>query len=87
MIGAAAGGFIGKFLASVGVMTVPHLFKSGFAAVTAAVVGAPISVVLVVFELTQSYDLICSNVGSSGCNIFPLFLGTHFLTSSYLTRY
>ena len=29
---------------------------AGFAAVTAAVVGAPISVVLVVFELTQSYD-------------------------------
>jgi CIC family chloride channel protein len=29
---------------------------AGFAAVTAAVVGAPISVVLVVFELTQSYE-------------------------------
>ena len=28
----------------------------GFAAVTAAVVGAPISVVLIVFELTQSYE-------------------------------
>ena len=57
MIGAAAGGFIGKFLASVGVVTVPQLLPvAGFAAVTAAVVGAPISVVLVVFELTQSYD-------------------------------
>ena len=57
MIGAAAGGFIGKFLASIGVVTVPQLLPvAGFAAVTAAVVGAPISVVLVVFELTQSYD-------------------------------
>ena len=57
MIGAAAGGFIGKFIASIGVVTVPHLLPvAGFAAVTAAVVGAPISVVLIVFELTQSYD-------------------------------
>ena len=57
MIGAAAGGFIGKSLAAVGVATVPHLLPiAGFAAVTAAVVGAPISVVLVIFELTQSYE-------------------------------
>ena len=57
MIGAAAGGFLGKFLTSIGIITVPHLLPvAGFAAVTAAVVGAPISVVLVVFELTQSYD-------------------------------
>ena len=57
MIGAAAGGFVSKFLASIGIVTVPYLLPvAGFAAVTAAVVGAPISVVLVVFELTQSYD-------------------------------
>jgi len=57
MIGAAAGGFVTKFLASIGIITVPYLLPiAGFAAVTAAVVGAPISVVLVVFELTQSYD-------------------------------
>ena len=57
MIGAAAGGFISKFMAAVGFATVPYLLPiAGFAAVTAAVVGAPISVVLVVFELTQSYD-------------------------------
>lgn len=57
MIGAAAGGFIAKFIAALGFVTVPHLLPvAGFAAVTAAVVGAPISVVLVVFELTQSYE-------------------------------
>ena len=57
MIGAAAGGFIGKLMATLGFVTVPHLLPiAGFAAVTAAVVGAPISVVLVVFELTQSYE-------------------------------
>ena len=57
MIGAAAGGFIGKLMGTLGFVTVPHLLPiAGFAAVTAAVVGAPISVVLVVFELTQSYE-------------------------------
>ena len=57
IIGAAAGGVIGKFMAVFGFITVPHLLPvAGFAAVTAAVVGAPISVVLVVFELTQSYE-------------------------------
>ena len=57
MIGAASGGFLSKFFAVFGFVTVPHLLPvAGFAAVTAAVVGAPISVVLIVFELTQSYE-------------------------------
>jgi CIC family chloride channel protein len=55
-VGAAAGGVVGKGLGLFGLMTVPHLFPvAGLAAVTAAVVGAPISVVIVVLELTQSY--------------------------------
>ena len=57
MIGAASGGLLGKLFAVFGFVTVPHLLAvAGFAAVTAAVVGAPISVVLIVFELTQSYE-------------------------------
>ena len=57
MIGAASGGFLSKLFAFFGFITVPHLLAvAGFAAVTAAVVGAPISVVLIVFELTQSYE-------------------------------
>ena len=57
MIGAAAGGFVGKLAALAGLSTVPFLLPvAGFAAVTASVVGAPISVVLIVFELTQSYE-------------------------------
>jgi CIC family chloride channel protein len=56
-VGAAAGGVIAKVLGFFGLMAVPHLFPvAGFAAVTAAVVGAPISVVIVVLELTQSYE-------------------------------
>ena len=57
MIGAASGGFLSKLFAVFGFATVPHLLPvAGFAAVTAAVVGAQISVVLIVFELTQSYE-------------------------------
>jgi len=56
-IGAAAGGAFGKVLEGFGLLAVPHLFPiAGFAAVTAAVVGAPISVVIIVLELTQSYE-------------------------------
>ena len=41
MIGAAAGGFVSKFLASIGIVTVPYLLPAaGFAAVTAAAVGS-----------------------------------------------
>jgi CIC family chloride channel protein len=57
MIGAASGGLLAKLFAVFGFVTVPTLLPvAGFAAVTAAVVGAPISVVLIVFELTQSYE-------------------------------
>ena len=57
MIGAASGGLLAKLFTVFGFVTVPNLLPvAGFAAVTAAVVGAPISVVLIVFELTQSYE-------------------------------
>jgi CIC family chloride channel protein len=56
-IGAAAGGFTGKIFALVGLASAPQLLAvAGMAAVAATVVGAPISVVLIVLELTTSYD-------------------------------
>ena len=56
-IGASAGGIVAKLLTFFGLTVVPHLFPiAGFAAVTAAVVGAPISLVIIVLELTQSYE-------------------------------
>ena len=85
MIGAAAGGFIGKFIGALGFATVPHLLPvAGFAAVTAAAVGAPISVVLVVFELTQSYEFVVAAMLAAVIAAFlpALFLDIHFLMNS-----
>ena len=57
-IGASAGGVFGKVLAAIGIVAVPQIFVvSGMAAIGAAVVGAPISVVLIILELTASYEL------------------------------
>ncbi len=56
-IGAAAGGFVAKIIALLGVVSAPQLLTvAGMASVSAAVVGAPISVVLIVLELTMSYE-------------------------------
>ena len=57
-IGASAGGVFGQMLAAIGLVAVPQIFVvSGMAAIGAAVVGAPISVVLIILELTASYEL------------------------------
>ena len=56
-IGAAAGGFVAKLIALAGFISAPQLFAvAGMAAVAAAVVGAPIAVVLIVLEFTMSYE-------------------------------
>ena len=89
MIGAAAGGFVSKFLATIGIMTVPYLLPiAGFAAVTAAVVGAPISVVLVVFELTQSYDFAVAAMLAAVISTFftSLVFGHSFFDEQLLRR-
>jgi CIC family chloride channel protein len=56
-VGAAAGGFVAKLIALAGFASAPQLLAvAGMAAVAAAVVGAPIAVVLIVLEFTMSYE-------------------------------
>tara|TARA_B100001059_G_scaffold157446_1_gene157069 strand:- start:8217 stop:9830 length:1614 start_codon:yes stop_codon:yes gene_type:complete len=56
-IGAAAGGFVANAISIFGLAVAPQLFVvAGMAAVAAAVVGAPIAVVLIVLEFTMSYE-------------------------------
>ena len=89
MIGAAAGGFIGKFMSFLGFVTVPQLLPvAGFAAVTAAVVGAPISVVLIVFELTQSYEFAVAAMLAAVIATFftSLIFGHSFFDEQLLRR-
>ena len=88
-IGAAAGGFLGKLMAFVGFATVPALLPiAGFAAVTAAVVGAPISVVLVVLELTQSYEFAVAAMLAAVVSTFltSLVFGHSFFDEQLLRR-
>lgn len=88
-IGAAAGGFLGKLMAFGGFATVPALLPiAGFAAVTAAVVGAPISVVLVVLELTQSYEFAVAAMLSAVVATFltSLVFGHSFFDEQLLRR-
>ena len=88
-IGAAAGGFLGKLMAFGGFATVPALLPiAGFAAVTAAVVGAPISVVLVVLELTQSYQFAVAAMLAAVVSTFltSLVFGHSFFDEQLLRR-
>ncbi|MDA8536852.1 chloride channel protein [Alphaproteobacteria bacterium] len=88
-IGAAAGGFLGKLMALGGFATAPALLPiAGFAAVTAAVVGAPISVVLVVFETTQSYEFAVAAMLAAVVSSFftSLVFGHSFFDEQLLRR-
>ena len=50
-------GFVAKLIALAGFISAPQLLAvAGMAAVAAAVVGAPIAVVLIVLEFTMSYE-------------------------------
>jgi len=56
-IGAAAGGMLALLLNMAGFdVSVLLLMVAGMAALSATIVGAPIAMVMLVFELTQSYD-------------------------------
>lgn len=88
-IGAAAGGFLGKLMFLVGLKTVPALLPVvGFAAVTAAVVGAPISVVLVVLETTQSYEFAVATMMAAVVATFltSLVFGHSFFDEQLIRR-
>ena len=57
-LGASAGGFLTKLFGVLGVALPAHLLPiAGMASVTACVVGAPLSMVIIILELTLSYEL------------------------------
>ena len=56
-IGVTAGALVGRFLASLGLIVAgPGLAICGMSAVAAAVIGAPIAGVLIILEMTMSYE-------------------------------
>lgn len=57
LVGATAGAILGRIFASIGILgTGPGMAICGMAAVASAVIGAPISGVLIILELTMSYE-------------------------------
>jgi CIC family chloride channel protein len=57
-LGASAGGFLTKLFSILGFALPAHLLPiAGMASVTACVVGAPLSMVIIILELTLSYEL------------------------------
>ncbi len=57
LVGASAGAFVGRVFVSLGILNAgPGLAICGMAAVASAVIGAPISGVLIILELTMSYE-------------------------------
>ena len=57
LVGASAGAILGRVFASVGILSAgPGMAICGMAAVASAVIGAPISGVMIILELTLSYE-------------------------------
>ena len=56
-VGAAAGAICGRIVAALGIIgAVPTLAICGMAAVASAVIGAPVSGVVIILEMTMSYE-------------------------------
>lgn len=71
-LGAAAGSLLNGVYAAIGMgMAGPLLIISGMAAVSACVIGAPVAVVVLVLELTMSYDFA---VGAMICIVTASFI-------------
>ena len=83
-VGATIGALIGQILAPlVGLVTAVALAVSGMAAVASAVIGAPIAGVLIVLELTGSYQLaLCVMLSVMSCILITSLVFGH----SYFDR-
>ena len=88
MIGALSGGLLSTILSSLGFeVSSATLMIAGMAAVSGTIVGAPISMVMLVFELTESYDFAVSAMLSVVvANLFSHLVFSHSLFDEQLKR-
>ena len=88
MIGALSGGLLATILSSLGFeVSSLTLMIAGMAAVSGTIVGAPISMVMLVFELTESYDFAVSAMLSVVvANLFSHLVFSHSLFDEQLKR-
>ncbi len=88
IIGALSGALLAAFLTTVGFdVSSVTLMIAGMAAVSGTIVGAPISMVMLVFELTESYDFAVSAMLSVVvANLFSHLAFSHSLFDEQLKR-
>ena len=88
MIGALSGGLLSTILSSLGFeVSSVTMMIAGMAAVSGTIVGAPISMVMLVFELTESYDFAVSAMLSVVvANLFSHLVFSHSLFDEQLKR-
>lgn len=88
-VGAAAGGAASLILAKTGLFTIgPGLVICGMAAVAGAVIGAPVSAVLIMLEFTQSYGYAVASMMAvaSASLVSHLLFGNSFFDRQLLDR-
>jgi CIC family chloride channel protein len=85
-IGAAAGGISAYFVGFFGFpVSLPIFMVCGMAALSGAVTGAPIAVLVIVIEMTMSYDLAVATMISVGtCSLITFSFGGHSLFDQQL---
>ena len=76
-IGAAAGGISGYFINIFGLpVSLPIFMVCGMAALSGAITGAPIAVMIIIIELTMSYDLAVATMIAVGtCSLVTFSFG------------
>ncbi|MDA7775510.1 chloride channel protein [Alphaproteobacteria bacterium] len=85
-MGAAAGGVSAHVLGLLGIpVSVPIFMVCGMAALSGAVTGAPIAIMVIVIEMTTSYDLAVATMISVGtCSLITFSFGGHSLFDQQL---
>ena len=89
VLGAAVGGiftYVGNYF-TLGVLG-DALVLAGMAALSASVIGAPIATIVIIFELTHSYDLAFVSIicVAGSCLISSLYFGHSFFDKQLISR-
>ena len=89
VLGASVGGiftYIGNFI-GIGMLG-SSLILAGMAALSASVIGAPIATIVIIFELTHSYDLAFVSIicVAGSCLISSFYFGHSFFDKQLLSR-
>lgn len=89
VLGATVGGIFTYIGNSIGIgMLGSSLILAGMAALSASVIGAPIATIVIVFELTHSYDLAFVSIicVAGSCLISSFYFGHSFFDKQLMSR-